>query len=163
MKLLVSVLASLVLAACSSGSAVDTQNSSSPEVAAASVDFATAGTTKAVAHSFLQQLQQAVAANNKAAVASLVHYPLRINRARVDKHDANDIHTKHTLLIMNSSAFIRQYQRIITPTVKRAILKQLPETLFVNSQGVMLGGGQVWLYPKSQDSVEPLQIIVVNQ
>ncbi|MBB5337800.1 hypothetical protein [Tunturiibacter gelidoferens] len=81
----------------------------------------------------LFNLQQAVAKHNPAAVAALVHYPIKVNPG------------KRPITIKSPKAFIKDYDRIITSDISSVILKQKYEALFVNSQGVMLGDGEVWI------------------
>jgi hypothetical protein len=81
----------------------------------------------------LTQLQQAVAKHNAAAVADLVHYPIKVNPG------------KKPFTIKNEKAFVKDYDRIITNDIQDAILKQKYENLFVNSQGAMIGDGEVWI------------------
>ena len=84
-------------------------------------------------HQILTQLQQAVASHNAAAVAALVHYPIKVNPG------------KKPFLVKNEKAFIKDYDRIITHDITDAIFKQKYENLFVNSQGAMIGDGEVWI------------------
>jgi len=84
-------------------------------------------------HAILTQLQQAVSSHNAAAVADLIHYPIKVNPG------------KKPFTIKNEKAFIHDYDRIITHDIEDAILKQKYETLFVNSQGAMIGDGEVWI------------------
>ena len=81
----------------------------------------------------LTHLQQSVASHNAAAVAALVHYPIKVNPG------------KKPFTIKNDRAFIKDYDDIITHDIQDAILKQKYENLFVNSQGAMIGGGEVWI------------------
>ena len=81
----------------------------------------------------LTQLQQAVAKHNAPAVASLVHYPIKVNPG------------KKTFTVKNEKAFIKDYDSIITQDIAAAIFKQKYENLFVNSQGAMIGDGEVWI------------------
>jgi hypothetical protein len=81
----------------------------------------------------LTDLQQAVSQHNAPAVAALVHYPIKVNPG------------KHPITIKNPKAFIKDYDRIITPDIAAAIYKQKYDALFVNSQGVMIGDGEVWI------------------
>ncbi len=81
----------------------------------------------------LTHLQQSVASHNAAAVAALVHYPIKVNPG------------KKPFTIKNEKAFIKDYDDIITHDIQDAILKQKYENLFVNSQGAMIGGGEVWI------------------
>ena len=87
----------------------------------------------------LFNLQQAVAQHNTAAVAALVHYPIKVNPG------------KHPLTIKSPKAFAKDYDRIITHDISDVILKQKYDALFVNSQGVMLGDGEVWITGFCQD------------
>ncbi|WP_433969436.1 hypothetical protein [Tunturiibacter gelidiferens] len=87
----------------------------------------------------LFSLQQAVAKHNPAAVAALVHYPIKVNPG------------KKPFVVKNEKAFIKDYDRIITHDIQDAIFKQKYEALFVNSQGVMLGDGEVWISGFCQD------------
>jgi hypothetical protein len=41
--------------------------------------------------------------------------------------------------------FQRNYEKIITPAVVKAVSEQDFGKVFVNQQGVMIGSGQVWL------------------
>jgi hypothetical protein len=81
----------------------------------------------------LTDLQQAVAQHNTAAVAALVHYPIKVNPG------------KHPITIKSPKAFAKDYDSIITHDISDVILKQKYDALFVNSQGVMLGDGEVWI------------------
>jgi hypothetical protein len=84
-------------------------------------------------HDILTRLQQAVAKHDTAAVAALVHYPIKVNPG------------KKPFTIKNEKAFIKDYDRIITPDISAAIFKQKYENLFVNSQGAMIGDGEAWI------------------
>jgi hypothetical protein len=84
-------------------------------------------------HQLLTDLQRSVANHNAAGVAALVHYPIKVNPG------------KHPFTVKNQKEFIKDYDRIITPDISDVILKQKYETLFVNSQGAMLGEGEVWI------------------
>ena len=81
----------------------------------------------------LTTLQQAVAKHDAAAVAALVHYPIKVNPG------------KKPFTVKNEKAFIKDYDGIITQDIAAAIFKQKYENLFVNSQGAMIGDGEVWI------------------
>jgi hypothetical protein len=81
----------------------------------------------------LTQLQSAVAKHNAPAVAALVHYPIKVNPG------------KKPFTVKNEKAFIKDYDDIITHDIQDAIFKQKYENLFVNSQGAMIGDGEVWI------------------
>ncbi len=84
-------------------------------------------------HLILTNLQLAVAKHDTAAVAALVHYPIRVK-----------LHGKPTD-ISKPQSFIKNYDNIITPDIVDVIEKQKYEDLFVNYQGAMLGEGEVWI------------------
>jgi hypothetical protein len=84
-------------------------------------------------HQLLTQLQAAVAKHNAPAVAALVHYPIKVNPG------------KKPFVVKNEKAFIKDYDGIITHDIQDAIFKQKYENLFVNSQGAMIGDGEVWI------------------
>lgn len=84
-------------------------------------------------HELLTQLQAAVAKHNAAAVAALVHYPIKVNPGN------------KPFTVKNEKAFTKDYDRIITQDIQAAIFKQKYESLFVNSQGAMIGDGEVWI------------------
>ncbi len=84
-------------------------------------------------HQLLTDLQRSVASHNAPGVAELVHYPIKVNPG------------KHPFTVKDQKAFVKDYDRIITPDISDVILKQKYETLFVNSQGAMLGEGEVWI------------------
>jgi hypothetical protein len=93
--------------------------------------FDACGIPFAKAKTFLKSLQRAVKHDNKIAIAKLIDYPLRVNGQKITVNSIKD--------------FRHHYSAILTAEIKQAILQQNPYTLFANSQGVMLGGGEVWL------------------
>ena len=84
-------------------------------------------------HNLLTQLQAAVAKHDAPAVAALVHYPIKVNPG------------KKPVNIKNEKEFVKDYDRIITHDIADAIFRQKYENLFVNSQGAMIGDGEVWI------------------
>lgn len=81
----------------------------------------------------IRQLQQAVAANDTAAVAALVNYPF------VTVRDGE------SLKVADADAFVRDYDRIMTPAIAEAITRQKYSQLMVNYKGVMFGNGEAWV------------------
>jgi hypothetical protein len=96
-----------------------------------SIDLSVGDHTKV--HQILTELQQAVTKHNPAAVAALVHYPIKVNPG------------KKPFTIKNEKEFIKDYDQIITPDIASAIYKQKYDNLFVNSEGAMIGDGEVWI------------------
>jgi hypothetical protein len=50
-----------------------------------------------------------------------------------------------TTIIRTPKAFIRDYDRIITPAIAGVIEQQKYGDFFINYQGVMFGRGEVWI------------------
>lgn len=91
--------------------------------------FAIAGLEEAQVRVALAELQRALAAEDAAAVAALVSFPLRVGGRRV----------------RTPQEMARDYGAIWTPSLQRLVMAQRVEDLFVNVQGVMLGNGALWL------------------
>ena len=72
----------------------------------------------------------AVVGGDRAAVVEEVRFPLNIAGGRK---------------ITGPGEFQRNYEKIITPAVVKAMSAQEFSKVFVNQQGVMIGDGQVWL------------------
>jgi hypothetical protein len=81
----------------------------------------------------LTTLQQGVSKHNAPAVAALVHYPIKVNPGN------------KPFTIKNEKEFVKDYDRIITLDIASAIYKQKYDNLFVNSEGAMIGDGEVWI------------------
>jgi hypothetical protein len=96
-----------------------------------SIDLSVGDHTKV--HQILTALQQAVAKHNAPGVAALVHYPIKVNPGN------------RPFVVKNEKAFINDYDRIITHDIQDAIFKQTYANLFVNSEGAMIGDGEVWI------------------
>lgn len=72
----------------------------------------------------------AVVGGDRAAVVEEVRFPLNIAGGKK---------------ISGPGEFQRNYEKIITPAVVKAVSAQDFGKVFVNQQGVMIGDGQVWL------------------
>lgn len=86
------------------------------------------------------QLKQAVAANDRRAVAALFLYPFPVNRTP----------TRH-LYVKTRAELLRRYDAILTPKVRHAILAQNADSLFHNWRGSMVGNGEVWIASECED------------
>ena len=81
----------------------------------------------------IRQLQRAVAENDTAAVAALVNYPFVTVREG------------ESLKVTDAAAFVREYDRIMTPAIADTIKRQKYSQLMVNYKGVMFGNGEAWV------------------
>lgn len=77
--------------------------------------------------------QKAIAAHDAAAVAALVRYPIKVQIKG------------HPKTITNPTAFIAEYDQIVTPAIASVVSRQAYADLFVRDQGVMFGSGEVWI------------------
>ena len=82
---------------------------------------------------FVPRLQAAVRTNDRGALIRLIAFPLRVNGAGGAK------------VYRDRRSVERDFDRIFTPKVRRAILDQAPNALFVRDQGAMIGSGEVWI------------------
>jgi hypothetical protein len=82
---------------------------------------------------FLGKLSDAVERGDKKQVASMVHYPISVHSA------------EKTVVIHNPEEFVRDYGHLMNDSVKAKITdKKSSRCLFANSQGFMVGDGEVW-------------------
>jgi hypothetical protein len=123
--------ASLILISSSLVSTADGAAQTTPTDLDKSIDLSVGSHVKV--ERLLTDLQASVAKHDTAAVAALVHYPIKVNPG------------KKPFTIKSEKEFIKDYDRIITQDIQDAILKQKYENLFVNSQGAMIGDGEVWI------------------
>jgi hypothetical protein len=100
---------------------------------------------------FFQQLQAAVKSNNKDKLSGLVIYPLSLNFGTKQ-------YGQMKRKVKDKKDFMSQFQSFYSKRVQAAILGQKVTNLFCNSQGVMLGRGQVWIAPRGN----AVGIITIN-
>lgn len=82
---------------------------------------------------FHNRLVEAVGRDDRAALANMVHYPLRRNHNGV----ATFYHTQ--------ADFIEDYPIIFNEAVRAAVLGQDFTELFANYKGIMYGRGELWV------------------
>ena len=82
---------------------------------------------------FHNRLVEAVGRDDRAALANMVHYPLRQNHNGVATFD----HTQ--------ADFIEDYPIIFNEAVRAAVLGQDFTELFANYKGIMYGRGELWV------------------
>jgi len=102
---------------------------------------------------FLGQLQAAVAADERVRVAGMVSYPLKTK-----------IHG-HVVRIGTTQQFLAHYDQLLPQATRTLLAAQSYEELFVNSQGVMIGSGQLWFSGICNDALcsrRTIKIIAFN-
>ncbi|ARM89079.1 hypothetical protein RHEC894_CH02795 [Rhizobium sp. CIAT894] len=87
----------------------------------------------------LRQLVQAMRAGDAEAIAGLADYPLTV-KANGETYD-----------VENAEDFVDNFDDLVTPETRRAVGRQQYGDLFVNSDGVMLAGGAVWMGAVCED------------
>ena len=103
---------------------------------------------------FLSRLRTAVRGNDRDALIALVSFPLRVNFAGGAR------------TYRDAASLGRDFDRVFTPKVKRAVLAQRADRLFVRDLGAMIGDGELWFRetcPNASCSPPgPVRIVAVN-
>ena len=81
---------------------------------------------------FLRRLQSAVRTDDHDALVALIAFPLRVNSAGASR------------VYRDADSLERDFDKVFTRKVRRAILGQRPNSLFVRDEGAMVGNGEVW-------------------
>jgi len=104
------------------------------------------------ARAFLDRLKQILASGDRQTFASLVSYPFSL-------YDNGKVTTTYP----DATAFLKDYDQIVTQNVLDAISQAEYADLFVNYQGAMIGNGQVWFYGYGDDgSTGQILISAIN-
>jgi len=112
--------------------------------------YASAGFQDAhTVHRFLATLQKAIQKNDQDVVVRAVKYPLQVHR------------DGETLIIQDEAGFRREFDQLMTPAIRAAILQAPDHGLFCAPQGIMVGAGYVWLGPVDGSPEQP-KIIALN-
>lgn len=98
--------------------------------------------------SFLQQLQTAVAADDRKHVVAMVELPVTIM-----------VEGRRTKL-RRRTQLLQYYEVAFDPKVKAFIAKQKFSDLFCNWRGIMIGRGEIWINGIGEPS--QLKIIAIN-
>ncbi|ANL47472.1 MULTISPECIES: hypothetical protein [Rhizobium] len=88
----------------------------------------------------LRQLVLAMRSGDAETVAGLAEYPLTV-KANGEIYN-----------VENAEDFIENFDDLVTPETRRAVGRQQYEDLFVNSDGVMLANGAVWMGAVCEDN-----------
>lgn len=110
--------------------------------------FANSGTSEAAVRRSLESLQEAVARDDRQAVAELLSCPCKVwdGRRNVRLRRASDV--------------LSRYDAVFSPELKKTIAAARLEDLFSNWQGVMLGDGRVWFSATAPNG--PLRLTTIN-
>jgi hypothetical protein len=83
---------------------------------------------------FLQQLQNAVAADDRSWIADHIKYPITVTLGGERE------------VLEGKDEVLAHYGEIINRRVRDAVLAQRFETLFKNWRGTMIGNGELWFF-----------------
>lgn len=97
---------------------------------------------------FLDDLQHSVAADDRAHVVGMVHFPIRITVAG------------KPLTLRSKDQLLKYYDVAFDSKVKGFIAKQKFSALFCNWQGIMIGRGEIWI--NSTGNSSRLKIVTIN-
>ena len=78
---------------------------------------------------------EGVKRGGKTAVAQQIRYPIKVTMG------------KRLTTLRSAADFVKQYDTLITPRTREAILDDIPRYMFVRDEGVMLANGIVWFGP----------------
>lgn len=106
--------------------------------------FLYTGVPDAEVLSFVAKLQKVVAAGDRAGVAGMVKYPLRVNRD-----------SAHHTFVASAAELLRQYDAVFTPTIRQAIVSEPPAKLTGGTDGVAIKAGLVWISSACDKSKPP--------
>jgi hypothetical protein len=100
---------------------------------------------------FLHDLQHALRKDDRVWIADHMRYPARYN-GRV----AN--------VIRNRNDFVRNYSVLISDRLRAAVLSQLPDKVFENWQGMMIGDGthNMWVRDAASGDGTRYEIVTIN-
>ena len=71
---------------------------------------------------------------------------LYVDRQSIEKEDnIRRVWELQDLKVADADAFVRDYDRIMTPAIAEAIKRQKYSQLMVNYKGVMFGNGEAWV------------------
>lgn len=79
-----------------------------------------------------QTFWEGVQRGDKNAVAQQIRYPIEVTLG------------KKPNTLRSAAEFVKQYDAVITPATRKAILNDVPRYMFVRDEGVMLANGIVW-------------------
>lgn len=100
---------------------------------------------------FVVELQRALRADDRGWIADHLNYPVRY-------------YGRMASVIRSRNDFIRNYPGLVSDRLRRAILAQMPDQVFENWQGVMIGDGahNMWAREVSTSGAPHYEIVTIN-
>lgn len=100
---------------------------------------------------YYNSFRDAVVKNDSAKIASMILFPLRITYAN-----------KKSQLVNNKRLFLEKYQQIFTRRLRNLIINTAGDSLFANSEGIMLGRGQIWFFATTVKRKPAIRIVKID-
>ena len=102
---------------------------------------------------FMSHVQLAIATNDKKWLSRNIKYPISVY-----------LEGKTPTTIRTAEQFNQDFDKIFYKAYVQIIKKKVPKEMFSNSQGVMLGDGEIWIntMPSSKSRQCELRIISFN-
>jgi hypothetical protein len=97
---------------------------------------------------FFRKLQAAVAANDRARVASMIDYPVNVSIG------------SRRVRLRRKADLLRRYEAVFNRNVKDALAQQQASELSPSWRGVMIGNGQIWFAPLGDG--KSVKIVAIN-
>ena len=106
-----------------------------------------------------EKVQSTIANDDRQGFAALVHYPFTIYREKEECCGSEAVDT-----VEDSAEFVERFDEIVTPAIRKIILKQKFDDLILNWRGLGFDLGTVWIvgYCVSGDDADPCQESVVR-
>ena len=102
----------------------------------------------AAAEKFFHELQKAVADDDRAKVATMIAVPIVAYTGR------------RKVRFRSKLEVLKKYDLVFNQKVKQALARQNVSDLFVNSQGIMVGDGEIWFNQISGS--DEFKVIAIN-
>lgn len=118
--------------------------------------FEAAGLEDGEVRKFFQGFQEAITSRRADQVAGFVEFPLRVNLCKGSQ-------------TIQRKDFARRFPSVFDARISEAVRKQTFENLFTNSQGVMIGDGEVWFSGVCEGTADDpcskqrIRVITVNK
>jgi hypothetical protein len=94
---------------------------------------------------FIKKLRFWSESNNRDSIAANIQFPLLNDKT-----------------ISSAGIFLQQYDQVFNEPVKSALKNQDLKSIFRNSQGVMIGNGEIWISNISESENEVYKITSIN-
>lgn len=99
---------------------------------------------------FMKSIQKAVQIQDKLWLSEHIQYPINIS-----------LNSKKRVQIKSPQQFRKWYSSIFTPTFTQQIISHCTAMLFSNSNGIMLGNGDIWINQKQGSTQADYDFVII--